>query len=156
MKIVIADAAAGISLFARQRQDPPARAVSDVKVTTFAQHFKRIEKRLTDQGSPDDNRVVLRVTPAATGVIKMVRPGILLELWRLVLDEPLEHAHRSLSIVAVAGKSVHLQVARRHVSSALCRRKRPDAHQGTQVDWALSNGLLQEPLEELDSESQAS
>src|SRR5688572_15699092 len=103
MKIVIADAAACISLFARQRQDPPARAVSDVKVTTFAQHFKSVEERLTDQGSPDDDRFVLRVMAAATGVIEMVSPGIFLELWRLVLDEPSEHAHRSVSIVAVAG-----------------------------------------------------
>jgi hypothetical protein len=91
---------------------------------------------------------------AATRVVEMVCPGTFLEFWGLVLNKPLQHAHGFVSIIAVASERIHLQVARGHVAAAFCRRQRFDAYQWTQVDWGLSNSLLQEPLEEFDSKRQ--
>ena len=89
-EIVIADAGSLFVVLAWKREDPSTRAVGDVKEAAVSEKLKRVEERLADEGSPDDDRFVLRVMPATARVVEVIGPGVLPELRRLVLDEPLE------------------------------------------------------------------
>src|SRR5688500_10634483 len=88
-EIVIADARSTTRGLAWMREEPSTRAFRYLKEARISKQVKRVEERLADERSPDDDRLVLRVMPATARVVEVIGPRVLPELRRLVPVEPL-------------------------------------------------------------------
>src|SRR5437773_3440420 len=70
----IADTVATGGLFARQLEDPLARALCNVQKPVGPGHFEGLDVGLTNQARPHNNRIILRETATTRDVVKAIAP----------------------------------------------------------------------------------
>src|SRR5262245_34843955 len=103
----IAQTSSSCGFLSRKLQDPFTNVLRDFQVSLVAKQFITVQKSLTNQRSPNNDRHVFRVSPRPARIIKMVSPtGVGIQR-RRVLDQPIKAANSPSPVILVSSTSQH-------------------------------------------------
>src|SRR4051794_28649756 len=86
----VTEAHSALSRLPGQLQQPIANTHGDLQPTFRAGLLKRFQIHLPNQARPNDNRIILGVSPTPASKVKMVAPAMVFKTSHLLTIEPMK------------------------------------------------------------------